>query len=273
LAVTFGFSWGLWALMIASQRGLLPFQFPTNWSGSFGPALGAAVAVAWSEGRPGLRRLFGRFLRWRAKSAYWLVALFGILAAYGAALLAFTVATGGFPSMSPFRKWTELLVYIPIILVIGGPLGEELGWRGFLQPHLQRRMAPLWAALLVGAVWTAWHMPLVWLEGSAQKGASMVGFALAVLPLAVVFAWLFNRSGGSLLLPLAFHTSINSVSYLVEPEVLGPLKDDHVMSNCFIGALWMGAVLVTFLDRRRFLAACVGEGAGENPHDERAPVG
>ena len=129
--VTFGFSWVLWGLMIASQRGLLPFTVPTHWSGSFGPALGGLAAAAWSGGAPGVKALLARFRLWRAGPLVWAAALFGIVLAYGAALLLWSVRMGRWPDLEPFGKWAELFVYLPVILVIGGPLGEEVGWRGF----------------------------------------------------------------------------------------------------------------------------------------------
>ena len=254
LLATFGFSWGLWALMILSQRGLLPFTVPTHWSGSFGPAFGAVVAVAWTEGRPGLRTLFRRFLLWRAGVGVWLVALLGIVVAYALAVALFAALPGRSPGLAGFSQWLTLLAYAGIILVIGGPLGEEIGWRGFLQPRLQERMAPFWASWVVGIVWVAWHVPLVWLEGAAQKGESILAFALLVLPLTFVFTWVFSASGGGLLLPLVLHTSINTVSYVVAPQVLGPLEDDRVLARCLTGVLWMAAALLVWCSRRSFFS-------------------
>ena len=254
LLATFGFSWGLWALMILSQRGLLPFTVPTHWSGSFGPAFGAVVAVAATDGRPGLKALFRRLLLWRAGTGVWLVALFGIVAAYALALALFALLTGRAPVLAAFTQWLTLLAYAAIILVIGGPLGEEIGWRGFLQPTLQARMAPFWASCVVGLVWVTWHVPLVWLEGAAQKGESILAFAALVLPLTFVFTWVLSASGGGLLLPLVLHTSINTVSYVVVPQVLGPLEHDPVLSRCLTGVLWAAAALLVWRDRRRFFA-------------------
>jgi membrane protease YdiL (CAAX protease family) len=255
LVASFGFSWGLWTLMILSQRGLLPFTVPTHWSGSFGPAVGGIVAVAWTEGGAGLRSLFRRFLLWRAGAGVWLLALLGIVAAYVLALAVFALLPGRTPAVAAYTQWLTLLAYAGIILVIGGPLGEEIGWRGFLQPYLQVRMAPFWASCAVGVVWVTWHVPLVWLEGAAQKGESILAFALLVLPLTFVFTWAFNAANGSLLLPLVLHTSINTVSYVVVPQVLGPLAEDAVLTRCFTGVLWAAALLLVWRSRRRFFAA------------------
>ena len=261
LAGAFGFSWGLWALMIFSQRDLLPFRVPTHWIGSFGPAFGAVVAVAWSEGRPGLRSLLRRFLLWRAGTAVWLVSLVGIAAAYAAAFGLYALISGGSHRLVYFKQWPELVLYFFVIMIIGGPLGEEPGWRGFLQPYLQERMNPFWACSAVGLIWTAWHVPLVWLEGAAQKGESILAFGLMVMPMAFVFGWVYNRSGGSLLLQLLLHTSINTVSYMIVPVVFGWMKGDELLDICFICTLWGAAASLVLFSRRTFFKkSCNGSG-------------
>jgi hypothetical protein len=117
---------------------------------------------------------------------------------------------------------------------------------------LQAKFRLLWAGALVGATWAAWHLPLVWLEGAAQKGSSFLLFALMVLPLAVMFSWVFNRSNGGLLLPLVFHTSINVVSYLVVPEVLGALTGSAAMTACFLVVLWIAAASLVFFAGEKY---------------------
>jgi membrane protease YdiL (CAAX protease family) len=44
--------------------------------------------------------------------------------------------------------------------LLGGPLFEEPGWRGFALPRLEAQFGPLPAALLLGTIWAAWHLPL-----------------------------------------------------------------------------------------------------------------
>jgi uncharacterized protein len=85
-----------------------------------------------------------------------------------------------------------------------GPV-EEFGWRGVAQPLLQRRMAPLWAGLLIGATWGFWHLPAFFLSGVVYAGWSFLPFFLGNVAIAVIVTPLLNRTGGSLLWPMLFH--------------------------------------------------------------------
>jgi hypothetical protein len=95
-------------------------------------------------------------------------------------------------------------------------LGEELGWRGFLLPELEKRYGSLPASVLIGVIWTAWHAPLFW----APAGTSISGGPVTLLAVATfltrligwsfLFTWLSRISRGSILLPIAMHTSINA---------------------------------------------------------------
>jgi uncharacterized protein len=112
----------------------------------------------------------------------------------------------------PSRPWLPLVVesYLWFALY-GGPLNEEPGWRGFALPRLQQRHSPLVASLFVGAVWGLWHLPLH-LMGIYPGGAWGAVIRVQELPRAVVFTWLYNRTGGSLLIAVLFHATINTTS-------------------------------------------------------------
>ena len=73
----------------------------------------------------------------------------------------------GFPSLDLSKAYLLPLLFL-LILVLGGPMGEEFGWRGLVLPLLLRRWSPLLASLLLVVLWLVWHLPLFWLEGAAQ---------------------------------------------------------------------------------------------------------
>jgi len=111
------------------------------------------------------------------------------------------------------------LALIPIVLwsaLRGGPLGEETGWRGFLLPELQKRYSAVISALIISVIWFAWHIPLFFAPvGTAVSGQpvtviSVSEFLAFVLCLSCIYTWVFNRSGGSLLLSILIHWSINA---------------------------------------------------------------
>lgn len=96
-------------------------------------------------------------------------------------------------------------------LVSGGP--EEPGWRGLMQPELQKRFSPLVAALIVTVFWVLWHLPL-YLNGfyPGDLVSGMINSAIMGVPLAIFLAWFYNRSGGNLFLMMFLHTGFNVTS-------------------------------------------------------------
>lgn len=105
--------------------------------------------------------------------------------------------------------WVVLVIFCHNLL-LGGPLGEEIGWRGFLLPRLLERMSPLRASLAVGVVWGLWHLPIDLYAGFGVEGAGAVLMrVIYALPLSVLFTWFYLSSTGSLLVVLLLHTSLN----------------------------------------------------------------
>jgi membrane protease YdiL (CAAX protease family) len=103
-----------------------------------------------------------------------------------------------------------LLVSFAHNLLLGGPLGEEVGWRGFLLPQLLKRYSPLTASLILGVVWALWHLPIDLYAGYLLEGpAAILIRIIAVLPVTILFTWFYLQSNGNLLVALFLHTSIN----------------------------------------------------------------
>ena len=115
-----------------------------------------------------------------------------------------------------------LLGYLVLAITDGG-ISEEPGWRGFAYPILQDRWGSLPAAVAVGGVWALWHLgPRQW-EILFGKGldaflAFLPGhfllYVIAVTPLAIIFGWLYERTGGSLLACFLIHASFNTTSLI-----------------------------------------------------------
>jgi hypothetical protein len=101
------------------------------------------------------------------------------------------------------------VVNLPLVLLLGGPLGEEFGWRGYALPVLQDRLGWRAASLGLGLVWGVWHLPLFFIDGTAQAHIPLALFLLSVVAMSVVFAWLVNHTASSVVAALVFHTAIN----------------------------------------------------------------
>ncbi len=116
-----------------------------------------------------------------------------------------------------------LLAFIPIFLTTALMQGgnEEPGWRGLLQPALQKKISPLAASLIVAVFWSLWHLPL-YLNGvypADLVGGMLGGFVFRIM-LSIFLTWVYNRSGGNLLAMILLHTSFNiMVNFLPTSDV------------------------------------------------------
>lgn len=211
-------SWVLWSPWWLSRSGLgvLPFQLPLsavqgiNQLGLFaGPFAAAFVVTRVADGREGVRRFRRRFIQWRAHPMWWVLALVGIPLAAGVGYL-LVPGVAAAPAGGVAVVGTLAVGYATLIL--GGPLQEEPGWRGFALPRLQERLHPMAAALLLGTIHCCWHAPLFFTrewDTPRDNPGQLVAYLILVLSMSVVLSWLFNGSGGSLVLAILAHTGIN----------------------------------------------------------------
>ncbi|MBJ7601016.1 CPBP family intramembrane glutamic endopeptidase [Candidatus Nephthysia bennettiae] len=175
--------------------------------------MAALVVTAVIAGKPGLRRFFQRFLLWRANPIWYLFIFVGVPLIYAAGIALVPGALASFKTPSP-TWWLLLPVLFLYIVILGGPLFEEPGWRGFALPRLQRRWGPLAGALILGVLWAAWHATeyLTPEFARANGGLTLSGagvFLLAAVCFSIIVAWVFNHTGGSILIAILLHGSIN----------------------------------------------------------------
>jgi uncharacterized protein len=207
------FSWlCLLPLVLLKYRGIIvagPVFSGLIFMSSFGPLASASVVARWQEGTTGVRTLLAQGLRWRVHPVWYLVAVF----APPALMLladALWVLMGGVLSFPKPLTWLVVPLNFVLVLLIGGPLDEEFGWRGYALPRLQIQYGPFRASLILGTLWAIWHLPLFFLPGTANSLLPFWLFLLQCLALTLVFTWLYNSAAGSVLLTMLFHTSINT---------------------------------------------------------------
>lgn len=166
----------------------------------------------------GVRSLMAGLVRWRVSPGYYAFALLVLPAAAlaGAVLTRLVGQTIQPPVIAghPWQVWVPAVLssFLLTVLFTGG-VCEELGWRGFLLPRLQQRFSPLSASLILAPIWTFWHLPL-YLTGIRPLAALLPFFAMVTL-LSILFTWLYNRTGGSVLLVVLLHAVVNNYAVLV----------------------------------------------------------
>ena len=266
-ALTFLLGWGIAAPMtifmdqieaiFGEMSGTNPVFILVVWS----PAI-AALALVWRQyGRHGVASFLQRLTLRRMPTPWWVLLLLGIPAVkyLGAAL-------NGTAGDFPFSPWHGVIPALAIALIIG-PV-EELGWRGVALPLLQRRFAPLWSSLILGAFWGVWHAPAFLLSGSPQSAWSFGPYLIGVLSLSVIITPLFNAAHGSILMAALFHFQMNGPAW----------PDAQPWENYLFAAVAIAVVLLnrkTMLTRTDAATDVLMPGAATDvtePRREKAPL-
>lgn len=211
VVLAFALSWWPWTL-----TALNPDSTPMV---PLGPAVAAVVVVVVVGGRAGFAQLGRSIVLWRVHWSWYAFALglpFVLTGLAAAAGIALGVPASGTGTLAEWSTWTGVPLLLLTTGLFGGPLFEEIGWRGFLLPQLQRRRTVLWSTAVVGGVWVLWHLPLLVSEPTGQRPP--LAFSVWVLALAVLLTLVFNGTDGSVLLAVLFHTAANTAGrLLLEP--------------------------------------------------------
>lgn len=209
-------SWVIWLPLYGPSLGIkglpvVPFHHAI---GGFGPLLAAIATTGIYNGRGQIYSLLRSCIIIKPV-AYFLIALFSpFVLAIVAALISYfadgspinlhgLTRSAEFPGYGLFSFFTYNLVFFGF--------GEEVGWRGFALPRLQKSLNPIWASLLLTLFWAAWHWPLFFYRpGYVNMGiAGISGWFFSLLTGSILLTWLYNSSKGSLLICAIFHATVD----------------------------------------------------------------
>jgi uncharacterized protein len=218
-AMTFAISWTA-ALLVALPRLLrheaLPqltgiLMFPAM---LLGPSVSGIVMTWLVTGRPGERDLFARMGQWRV--GRWYAALIIPPLLVPAVLTGLTTFVS--PAFAPNRFWMGILFGIPAGLL------EEIGWSGFAFPRMRETMGAVRAAIVLGVLWTVWHVPVIdWLGTVTPHGRYwwpfFMAFGFAMVAMRVIICWLYSKTGSVLLTQLMHVSSTGALVVFSAPRV------------------------------------------------------
>ena len=224
-------------LTYAIGWGCIPFW--TFQAGS--PLLAALIVIPITQGVAGLKELGLRMIRWRVRW-YWYVVAIGLPLAVLLLTAALNVALGASaPSLVQFSSVSTILLVFGMKLINpgDGPLGEEPGWRGFALPGLQSTLSPLVSTLILGALVTVWHAPLLFLEEGLLRPYTIVGFLLGTFAVTFWYTWLFNHTGGSVLMTLIAHAAQGTITI----GGFWSLGTDFARANLLTGVVWSAVAI------------------------------
>jgi membrane protease YdiL (CAAX protease family) len=257
--LAFAISWICWLPVAMADHGIIG-SISSEASailvilGTFGPFVAALTLVSRMGGSGALKEFLGQALRWRAGLQWYLAALVVPFAIRFIVLEIHMLKGGSVPSFFSLAVWLNVPITFVTVLLVGGPTGEEFGWRGFLLQRVQSVYGMLWASFALGVIASLWHLPLFFISGTAQSHIPYVLFAVRTISLSYVSTWLYNGSKRSLLFVLLFHASLNTwpnTVFLLETDgSIGPYISTTIIYAGWACQLFLLGLLRGRADRR-----------------------
>ena len=208
IVLTFCTTWILWGSLVAlSQLNILRYGTPLFMTifvlGAFAPALSAI----WLTKRNSEKKKYHAFLKNIINPKHHLLwYVFIIIVVLILSIVRRIVPYGVGDGIIKQPVYFTIL-YLPM-MVIGGGL-EEIGWRGFLQPRLEKLHSPLLSTMSIGVIWTIWHIPLWFIVGANQVNFNLISYFFNVLAFAFVLAVVYSGTK-SIFMCILCHALINS---------------------------------------------------------------
>lgn len=200
--------------------GFLPYFFLFTFS--FGPTVAGIIVTYWFQGKRGLRDLLNQLLRFRLSGKWYILAI-AIPIGLVLASLGIGFVFSGFQPVQ-FNFLVPLSLFIPFLLymIIFTGLAEEVGWRGYALPELQKKYTSEKASWILGIAWGLWHLPVnlmvPFLSGNLQIPyvvMILLALTLGIVGWTIVLTWFYNNTK-SLFLIIFIHGFMNTLqSYLI----------------------------------------------------------
>jgi len=216
--LTFGIAWGIPGIGLLLSARIQGFEVsleeysPLSYLVIWSPAISTFVVIGIAQGWAGVRAYARRIVRWSGSWGWYAAVLVGVpsISLVSSALME-AIGQSGL-----VRPTTPLHIFLIVALLKGteGPF-EELGWRGFALPLLQRRYSGLRSALILGFIWALWHVPGFFvasvMTGALEGGIVVVllRFFAGTIATSVLMTTVYNGAQGSIPIVFLYHWLMN----------------------------------------------------------------
>ncbi len=250
--LAFAFSWAIEIPLILSRLNLGPaIPHWAHYLTAYGPMLAAFIIQGIAGGRAAERRLLKSMVNWNVGTRWIIIGGFSPVILYLVIAFAIYLVNGQPLQVGLLGKINflpDLGFWAWLFWIFNSGIGEETGWRGFALPRLNRERSALSAAITLGVIWSCWHLPaFFYLPNYMKLGIGIFPiFALGVISGSILFSWLFNSTGGSLLMAILWHGAFNFVTASGAGEGLAAI----ILNNLII--IW--AVLIVLICKPKNLS-------------------
>ena len=209
--LTIGFSWILWLIVIFINKSypeqIILKEVLDNFA-VFVPSIMGVFYVYLETGKEGIIKLLKKGINYKFDLKYYLYLIIMptiLILSFLLSKLFFTINI----EMSLFENPKLIPLVFVYIFFLGGPLGEEFGWRGYALPKLNMIFKPLYSSFILGIIWSIWHLPLFYMQDTVQGEVNFFGYTLFTILITILITIIFIKSGGSILAAILFHTLTN----------------------------------------------------------------
>lgn len=224
--LAFAITWVIWLPGVLATWGWIELPVPFIvffFIGTWGPFLAASIVTYRESGWGGVKAFWRRGLDWKI-GVRWIVVIVGIALLASAVPLGVHLLLGGPPPASTLLSVPWMIVPVVATYFLTGGGNEEWGWRGFALDRFQARWSPLASAVILGLIWGLWHLPLFFIQYTAQYHEPLWLFMLLAPGMSVLHSWVYNGTGGNLVAAWLLHAAIGGaweVFPLAQPDVVG----------------------------------------------------
>jgi uncharacterized protein len=250
--LAFGISWLGMISIVLSARAITPFDSPYFQLLSIfyviGPAFAAVIVSQVFEGKAGIGDLLNGLLRWRVGLVWYVIAGLGPVGLLTLAQVVTKLLGLPVTITMPQLNLSPYLIFSFAVSIFANTC-EEIGWRGFALPQLQKRYNALIATLIVGTLWALWHFPLVFLAGPMAEAPFL--WFITIVTNAFIYTWIYNSTKGSILLVALLHVSLN----IFGAFITGVSPVAYALVNCGVAIVLIAVFGKTNLSRRERVCA------------------
>ena len=251
--IAYFISWIFWIPAVLYIKFALPTSEVPGWLmipnllGTWGPFVAALIMARIVKGKGGIKKILSSMLVWRVGLLWYLIIMLLVPIILSTAVGIY-VLQGGVVGIFDVNKWYMLFI-APIPALLFGPLGEELGWRGFALPNLQRKYSALLSSVILGALWALWHAPAYWAPaGTVISGQPVTLWAVLwyfffLIGISIIHTWIYNQTKSSVLTAIIFHAMYTAGAFF---ELFPEITTDalNVALKWAIIPIWIFAVII-----------------------------
>jgi membrane protease YdiL (CAAX protease family) len=245
--LAYAISWAIGIPLALAKQGIIQPIFPQwfHYFVAYGPMISALILTWATQGPPGTKELWRRITSWRVGGVWWLVSLSPVIIGF-ALVLVLNLLTKNkvtFVQLGEVHFLPSLGIGALFLWILTFGFGEEIGWRGYALPRLQKDFNALIATTILTVFWALWHLPQFFYLFNPSIA---VGWVIGLFAGAIVFTWLLNSTEGSILIVAIWHGCFNYIS--------APNAGDGLLAAVISTIVMVWAVVVIILFKPKNLS-------------------